>query len=227
MTLTPLTIVQIVLFVIVIPLLPLLISARWDWREAWAYAFIAILGFSTSRILAYRRHPDLLAERARMTRHQDTVSWDRLLAPLVGLGGGLIPLVAGLDARFDWSPAVAPLLRVAALVVIAAGYLLGSYALITNRFFSGVVRIQVDRKHHVVSNGPYRWVRHPGYAGALLTYLATPVLLEALWAFLPVAFISVTLVVRTRLEDRTLQQKLPGYEDYARTVPYRLLPGVW
>jgi protein-S-isoprenylcysteine O-methyltransferase Ste14 len=79
----------------------------------------------------------------------------------------------------------------------------------------------------VVSSGPYRWVRHPGYAGALLTYLATPIFLDSPWAYLPVAFLSIVLVVRTALEDRTLQERLEGYRDYAGRVRFRLLPGVW
>ena len=226
-TFSPRVIVQVLLIVVVVPMLPLLITWRWGWWEAWVYAGSAILGFAVSRALAARRHPDLLAERARMLRHDDAKSWDRLLAPLVGLGGGLIPLVAGLDVRWGWSPAFSPALKWASLAVILLGYAVSSYALIENAFFSGMVRIQSERGQRVVSSGPYRWVRHPGYAGALLTYLATPPFLDAAWAYLPVAFIAVALVVRTRLEDRTLQEELAGYREYARRVRYRLLPGVW
>jgi protein-S-isoprenylcysteine O-methyltransferase Ste14 len=143
------------------------------------------------------------------------------------LGGGLIPLTAGLDARFGPSADFSLPIELAALVVILAGYALGSYALMENRFFSGMVRIQTDRGHRVVSSGPYTWVRHPGYAGALLTYLATPLLLDSVWAFLPVVLLLIVLVVRTRLEDQTLQAELPGYSEYARRVRYRLLPGIW
>ena len=191
------------------------------------YALTCILSFATSRALAARRHPDLLAERARSMQYEDTEPWDRLLAPLVGLGGGLIPLVAGLNALFDWSPTFSPPAKILSLLIILAGYALGTYALLENPFFSGVVRIQTDRDHRAVSSGPYRWVRHPGYAGGLLTYLATPFLLDSLWAFLPVALLTIALVIRTELEDRTLQDKLEGYRDYARRVRYRLLPGVW
>jgi len=214
-------------FVVVIPLLPLLISWRWDWWEAWVYAIICILGFAISRVLAARRHPDLLAERARFMQHEDAKPWDKLLAPLVGLGGGLVPLVAGLEALFDWSPTFSLPAKTLSLVIILAGYALGSYALIENRFFSGMVRIQTDRGHQVVSSGPYRWMRHPGYAGALLAYLATPLFLDSRWTFLPAAFITILLVIRTHLEDRTLQDELEGYRDYAGRVRYRLLPGVW
>jgi protein-S-isoprenylcysteine O-methyltransferase Ste14 len=219
--------VQLLIFVVVIPFLPLLISGRWDWWEAWVYAIIYILGFVLSRMLAARRHPDLLAERARFTQHEDAKPWDKWLAPSVGLGGGLIPLVAGLDALFVWSPTFSLPVKILALAIILAGYALGSYALIENRFFSGMVRIQTDRGHHVVSSGPYRWLRHPGYAGALLVYLATPFFLDSLWAFLPTVLLTILLVIRTALEDRTLQDELVGYREYAELVRYRLLPGVW
>jgi len=226
-TITPRVVVQMLFFIVLIPFLPLLISRRWDWWEAWAYALISILGFAISRLLAARRHPDLIAERARFLQHEDAKPWDKILAPLVGLGGGLIPLVAGLDALFDWPPSFSPPLKILALAIFLAGYVLGSYALIENRFFSGMVRIQSERDQQVVSSGPYRWVRHPGYAGALWSYLAMPLLLDSGWAFLPAMFLTVVLVIRTSLEDSTLQSELAGYRDYARRVRYRLLPGVW
>ncbi len=221
------TIVQMLVFAVITSFLPLLISRQWDWWEAWVYAIIGILGFAISRFLVAQRHPDLLAERARFLQHEDAKPWDKRLAPLVGLGGALIPLVAGLDALFDWSPAFSVPVKVFALICILAGYALGSYALIENRFFSGMVRIQTDRGHHVISSGPYRWVRHPGYAGAILTYLATPFFLDSSWALLPALFITVTLIIRTNLEDQTLQAELAGYHEYAGQVRFRLLPGVW
>ncbi|MCP4428726.1 MAG: isoprenylcysteine carboxylmethyltransferase family protein [Chloroflexi bacterium] len=224
---SPRVIIQMLFFIVVIPLLPLLIARHWDWWEAWVYAAVSILGLAVSRGLAARRHPDLLAERARFIQHEDIKPWDKLLSPLLGLGGGLIPLVVGLDALFNWSPPFNLPVKIASLVVILVGYAWGTYALIENRFFSSVVRIQTERGHHVVSSGPYRWMRHPGYAGALLTYLATPVFLDSIWAFLPTLFIIVVLVVRTRLEDETLQVELAGYNDYAKRVRYRLLPGIW
>lgn len=214
-------------FIVVVPFLPLLISGNWRWWEAWTYALIGILGFVLSRALAARRHPDLLSERARFLQHEDAKAWDKILSPLVGLGGALIPLAAGLDMRLGGALPFSLTVRLLALGTILAGYVLASYALITNRFFSGMVRVQTDRGHRVVSSGPYRWLRHPGYSGALLSYLATPVFLQSWWSFLPVLFIAIVLVIRTRLEDHTLQAELPGYREYARQVVFRLLPGVW
>ncbi len=226
-TLSPRRIVLMLLIVVVVPFLPLLISGQWDWWEAWVYAVVGIFGFVISRALVARRNPDLIAERARYLQHADAKPWDRQLSLSLGVGGALIPLVAGLDARFDGSGSYSLAVILLSLGVIMAGYVLGSYALIENRFFSGMVRIQTDRGHHVVSSGPYHWVRHPGYAGALLTYLATPIFLESAWTFLPVLFTTIVLVIRTNLEDRTLHEELPGYREYAQRVRYRLLPGVW
>ena len=224
---SPRAIVLMLFFVALIPLSPLLISLRWDWWEAWVYAIVCIFGFAISRLLAARRHSDLLAERARFMQHENAKPWDRVLAPMVGLGGAFVPLVAGFDALFHWSPAFSFPVKTLALAIMLVGYALASYALIENRFFSGIVRIQVDRGHQVVSSGPYRWVRHPGYAGALLAYLATPLFLDSQWAFLPAVLITILLAVRTYMEDRVLQEELLGYRDYAKRVHYRLLPGVW
>ncbi|MFW5713089.1 MAG: methyltransferase family protein [Brevefilum sp.] len=217
----------LLVFIVGVPMLPLLISWDWAWWEAWTYAGVNFLGFVISRVLASRKHPDLIVERGKFFRHDNPEVWDKTLSPLVGLAGGLIPLVAGLDARFGISISFPLWVRLAALGLLIAGYVLGSYALITNRYFSGMVRIQSDRGHQVVNSGPYRWMRHPGYAGSLLSYLATPFLLESLWTFTPVVLISAILVLRTALEDRTLQKKLEGYREYTNEVHYRLIPGIW
>ena len=218
---------QMLFFIFVILFLPLLISGHWDWWEAWTYAITGLLGFFISRVLAAKKHPDLLAERARFAQQPDAKSWDKWLAPIVALGGGLIPLAAGLDARFGWSVPFSLPVKLVALLIILAGYALGSYALVANRYFSGMVRIQTERNHHVVSSGPYRWMRHPGYAGAILTYLAIPLFLDSRWALVPAIIISALLVLRTAWEDETLQAELEGYQAYARQIRYRLLPGVW
>jgi len=221
------TILVLIIFIVIIPMLPLLISWQWDWWEAWVFAGVNTLGFVVSRYLAGRRHPDLLAERGRLLKHDNPEPWDKRLSPLLGLFGGLIPLTAGLDMRFGSSAQFGLIIKIAAIVFLLGGYVLGSYALIANRFFSGMVRIQSERDHRVVTTGPYRWVRHPGYAGAVLSYLAAPFLLDSMWVFIPVLLTLGVIVIRTYLEDKTLQEKLDGYQEYARDVPYRLIPGVW
>jgi protein-S-isoprenylcysteine O-methyltransferase Ste14 len=220
-------VIQLLFFIVVIPFIPLLISRSWGWWEAWIYGFIYVAGFAISRVLTARRNPDLILERARFMNHENVLNWDKILAPLLGFGGGFIPIIAGFDELLAWSPGFSIPVKIIALIIILTGHILGSYALIQNRFFSGMVRIQSERGHHVISSGPYRWMRHPGYAGAIWTYLATPLFLDSGWAFIPAVFIVIVLVIRTVLEDRVLHVELKGYSEYADRVRYRLLPGIW
>ena len=223
----PALVLKLIIIVIVIPFLPLLITGDWKWWEAWVYGGINVVGFVLSRVLAGRRHPDLIAERGRFMDHENTVAWDRMLAPLLGIGGFTVPLVAGVDALGGRTLIFSLPVKAAALIFMLAGWILGTWALMENRYFSGVVRIQSDRGQQVISTGPYRMVRHPGYSGGLLTYLAVPIFLDSLWAFVPVVLLVIILVVRTRLEDKLLQEQLEGYRDYAGRVRSRLLPGIW
>lgn len=224
---TPKIIVRLAFVLIVFPLTPMIISGVWDWWEAWAYAVINILGFIVSRVLAARRNPDIISERARSMDMQDAKPWDKILSPALAFGSLLILIVAGADKGFGWTTPFTINVKLAALLVVILGYAIGSWALVENKFFSGVVRIQTDRGHRVVTTGPYRFVRHPGYAGALWTYLATPILFDSLWAFIPSLLLFAVLVLRTSLEDRTLQAELPGYAEYAQRTRYRLFPGIW
>ncbi|MDO9302740.1 MAG: isoprenylcysteine carboxylmethyltransferase family protein, partial [Anaerolineales bacterium] len=218
-------IVQMVAIVVIAPFLPMIISARWDWPQAWAYAVSSVLAFVISRLIVARKHPDLIKERARFMQAKDTKSWDKILAPLLGLGSILILIVAGLDKLYAWSPASNLTVNLIALTGIVLGYGFSSWALIENRFFAGTVRIQTERGHHVVSTGPYRIMRHPGYAGGLFGYVFIPLLLDSLWAWIPTILLVIVLVIRTSLEDKTLQAELPGYKEYAQKTRHRLLPG--
>lgn len=207
--------------------LPLLVSWRWNWWEGWAFAFLFLGNFVISRALLAWLNPDLVQERDRSLQHENTKPWDKVLAPLMAFGGVLISTVAGVNVRFDSSPAFTLPVQLVALLIILAGFALGTWAMIENRFFSGVVRIQSDRGHRVVSGGPYRWVRHPGYAAVLWVYLAIPFFLNSLWALVPAVLLIVLIFIRTTLEDRFLQEELQGYRAYADRVPHRLLPGIW
>lgn len=224
---TPRVLIILLVFIVIVPLLPMIISWQWNWWEAWVYAAINILGFSISRFIAGRKNPDLLVERGKYLDHQNPEKWDKALSPLLGLAGGAIPIVAGLDRLFGPSAQFGLIVKIIAIIGMVAGFALGSYALIANRFFSGMVRIQTERGHQVVTSGPYRWIRHPGYAGGLISYLATPFLLDSWWALIPVGLEIVILFVRTSLEDQALQEKLDGYQAYTERVRNRLIPGIW
>ena len=127
-------------------------------------------------------------------------------------------IVAGLDHRVGWSPAFPLWLIALGFILIGLGYAFAAWALAENRFFSSVVRIQVDRGHVVCDTGPYGFVRHPGYAGNLLALPGIVLALSSMWALIPAAVALIIAVIRTALEDRTLQEELPGYRDYAQRV---------
>jgi len=207
---------------------PFLAAGRLDWLPAWALVALTLTANAISRIIPARRHPDLLVERARFVEGRDVKPWDRLLMPIVGIIGPLATwIVAGLDERFVWLPVVPLALQIAAFLVVAAGSALATWAMAENRFFSAVVRIQRDRGHSVVSTGPYRFVRHPGYAGGVLAAIGMPLALGSAWALIPGVLSAGAIAARTALEDRTLHEELDGYREYAARVRYRLLPGVW
>ncbi|PTY03116.1 isoprenylcysteine carboxyl methyltransferase [Opitutaceae bacterium EW11] len=204
----------------------LLISAgRADYWQAWAYGVIsAAMNFCTYVIL--KRNPQVAAERAKIGEGSKT--WDKVLLGL-GLLLTLITLVlAGLDCGRFHSGAQLPsgsFVFGAVLTILGAAMFLS--AMNENRFFSAAVRIQAERGHSVCSSGLYRIVRHPGYSGMIVGTIGLPLLLASAWSCIP-AFLSVLLlIVRTRLEDRTLAEELPGYRGYQQSTPYRLMPGVW
>jgi protein-S-isoprenylcysteine O-methyltransferase Ste14 len=216
-----------IVFIAVLPLLPIFISGKWNWWEVWGYAVLSIVSFILSRYIAGKKNPGLLAERAKYTEHDDAEKWDKILSPLMGSGGVLILVVVGLDALYDWTMPLSLFLRLVGIGLLFTGHILGAYALYENTFFSGMVRLQTDRGHYVIDTGPYAWVRHPGYAGALLTYFGTPLFLNSWWAFIPTIFMITILVYRTSKEDAFLQENLPGYKDFTEKTQYRLFPGIW
>ncbi len=217
------------LIMVLIMLGTLLVSAgRFYWWEAWAYACTGLLVLLGSRAVLIWKHPDLARERYRAHELADVKEWDRYLMPFTALIAPIISwIIAGLDQRFSWSPDLPNWVQIIALVVIQLGSLLGSWAMIANRFFSSQVRIQTDRGHSVVKEGPYSYIRHPGYAGGLISWLAAPVFFSSWWLIIPTALAIMASVIRTALEDRMLQEELPGYREYAEVVKYRLIPGVW
>jgi len=212
-----------------IPLILLVCGGDFGWWQAWVYALLIVATSIGGRIWAERRHPGLLAERQNIEKiKQSAKAWDKVLAPLMALSL-VFPLVivAGLDHRRGWSPVFPLWLIVLGFILISLGYAFAMWAFIENRFFSSTVRIQTDRGHVVCDSGPYRIVRHPGYAGNILPLLGIVLALGSVWTLIPAAVALIISVIRTALEDQTLQEELPGYRDYARRVHYRLIPGIY
>ena len=187
---------------------------------------IAHGGAGGSALYVWRKNPELVRRRGEVG--EGTQSWDILVLGLFGVSYCAVLVVAPLDAvRYRWSTMSTWLWPLGAVMYLT-GVLGVTWAMVANTHFEKFVRIQKDRGHQVVDTGPYRIIRHPGYAAALLSLpLATPLLLGFWWACVPAVVAALCLAVRTALEDRFLQAELAGYQDYARRVPYRLLPRIW
>jgi protein-S-isoprenylcysteine O-methyltransferase Ste14 len=188
--------------------------------------FWALIGFNVVLMSTAARaiEPDLMWERLRPAPGGVDRSLRWLMLPF--LLAQLI--VAGLDVgRFGWSGPVPLVVHGTGLLLFVSGIALAMRAMVVNRFFSPVVRIQVERGHRLITEGPYRFVRHPGYAGMLLSFLGSGLVLGSWWSLLPLIPAVVLILRRTILEDRYLREHLEGYVGYAERVRYRLLPGVW
>lgn len=197
------------------------------WPEAWVFlAEIGIVGLASSLIIA-KHDPALLRERMGPMVQKDQKGWDKALLPVFFVLWLGQYVVAALDAvRFEISHV--PLwLKVVGALSIAIGFYVVHIVMRTNTFAAPVVKIQSERKHQVISTGPYAYVRHPMYGGAILLALGTPLLLGS-WYGVALGIMSiVVLALRAVLEEETLKRELEGYDAYAASVPYRLVPGVW
>ena len=169
---------------------------------------------------------DVVFERAHPG--PGTKWWDKVFFVLYIPALLCVFIVSALDAgRFHWSPVLPPLLYVISLLVFLLSYSAILWCMWTNKFFSSTVRIQTERGHYVIQTGPYRFVRHPGYFAAIFWFISVSLVLGSFYGLIPVAVVIMLLFVRTYLEDSTLKKELPGYSDYAKNVPFRLIPYIW
>jgi protein-S-isoprenylcysteine O-methyltransferase Ste14 len=198
-----------------------------DWPQAWillaAYGGLGLL----SGLAISRHDPELLRERMRGPIQKGQKSWDKVLLSIFFALWMTQYVVCGLDAvRFHLSDV--PLwLQVAGALAIALGYYAFHVVIMTNTFAAPVVKIQSERKHQVISTGPYAYVRHPMYAGAVLLILGTPLLLGSWYGLIWAAAMIAILALRAVKEENTLKAELEGYDAYAARVRYRLVPGIW
>jgi protein-S-isoprenylcysteine O-methyltransferase Ste14 len=198
---------------------------RLDWWPGWFFVVFLVIVYGISALVLWRVNPAIYRARSRF--QPGTKRWDRiLLALMLPAMVAEIPL-ATLDAgRMLWS--VVPLLIVVfGYFLIAAGIALSAWAQAVNRFFEPGVRIQRERGQHVITSGPYKFIRHPGYVGAIMIFVGLAFSLASWWALIPAAFASAILILRTSWEDALLRAELDGYADYARNTRFRLVPGIW
>lgn len=216
------TAVSIVLIVAAVRLL----AGRWDLPMVWAILGIFLGAMIIAWLVIFRKDPELLKERRESGPGAER--WDRIWLRVYTIFLLATLIVALLDVgRFHWSDTMPLGLQIAGLLASTASLALSGWAMAENTFFSEVVRIQEDRGHRVVTSGPYRVVRHPGYAGNIVAWPCIALALGSWFAVLLSAVIVVLFIVRTAWEDRALQTGLEGYAEYAERVRYRLVPGLW
>jgi protein-S-isoprenylcysteine O-methyltransferase Ste14 len=215
----------VVFFGVIPAVLTFSLAGRWDLWNVWAYAGMLAI-FSFLQILSiYRKNPDLLKERGSRTTHRGRAYW-MAHTPLLMLLF-LQPGIVGLDQRFHWSDIVPLSGMVAGLAIVAIGWGLIIWATSVNSFSTSAVQTQVHHAQRVISEGPYALMRHPGYAGSILAFVASGLALNSLVSMLLVLVIVPILAYRTMLEDQMLRDELAGYAEYAAKVRYRLIPGIW
>jgi protein-S-isoprenylcysteine O-methyltransferase Ste14 len=195
------------------------------WIRGWVWVISTLLLETGTLMVLAKYAPETLNQRG--TWHAGVKSFDKLFIICWLLIGELItPVIAGLDRRFEWSHMPTVTLY-CGIILVAFAWSFGTWAMVTNEHFEQFVRIQTDRKHQVVTSGPYRIIRHPGYGAHILGAVAMPLILGTWWTFIPAGAVILLFILRTTLEDRTLRTELEGYEAYAQKTRCRLLPGVW
>jgi protein-S-isoprenylcysteine O-methyltransferase Ste14 len=200
-------------------------AGTFDWPEAWLFLFLYVFAVAGMVRWLKKNNPELLKER--MSRRKDAETWDKIILYNYSILAMTMLAVAGLDAvRYQWTH-VPLVLKVVGFLGFIPAYMLIFWTMTQNRYLSEVVRIQEERGHEVCTTGPYRYVRHPMYVGVIFFVFCLPLALGSFFALLLSAVILIVFLLRTSLEDKTLQKELPGYEEYAKQVRYKLIPGVW
>jgi protein-S-isoprenylcysteine O-methyltransferase Ste14 len=203
-----------------------LAAGRLDIFRVWLLLGIDYLGVIVISMIFWKLAPELANQRASIK--EGTKPWDKIfLAVYFFISLIAFPIVAGLDVgRFQWSELHINF-AIVGVILFALCVAFGSWAIVVNRFFETTVRIQTDRGHKVITTGPYRFVRHPGYLSMILGALSASLIIGSLYSLIPCGLAIIAVLVRTYLEDRTLQDELNGYQEYAERVRWRLVPGIW
>ena len=196
--------------------------------RGWCYVVISFIGMFGGIAVVSKFDPELVNQRGLCKKQKDTENWDKIILRIyVIVGFWVLPVIIGLDAgRFQWSN-LGIHFGIAGGVLFIIGSVLIHWAMLVNRHFEGSVRIQRDRGHIVITRGPYRIVRHPGYVGLMLWGISTPFIIGSVYGLIPGGIGIILLIIRTSLEDKLLRRELSGYVEYTQRVRYRLVPGLW
>ncbi len=218
-------ILQLLLLVFVQAVLLFASAGSLTWGAGWLYIGLYVLMLAVASLVILPGHQDVVVERSKGT--SGAKAWDLWVTRLVAIPSLGVLIVAGLDWRWGWTPPYSIWLTVLGGLGFVLGYVIVVWAMLSNPFFAQVVRIQADRGHVAVTDGPYRLIRHPGYFGMMISFLGSIFLLGSLYGLICFAFYVIVVVIRTALEDKTLRAELPGYVEYSARTRYRLMPGVW
>ena len=199
-----------------------------DLPRAWIYFIMIQVYYIIGTILIAVTNPALMNVRGARRSKVDSKSWDKILVPVYGIFAFYLqPALMGLDVgRYNWS-GLSGSWMIAGIVIFTMGFIINYWAMYVNTHFETNVRIQSDRDHKVIQDGPYRLARHPGYTGIILTHMAAPLILGSFYGLFAGVLAAITLIIRTSMEDRTLQLELDGYLAYKQKTKYRLIPGIW
>jgi protein-S-isoprenylcysteine O-methyltransferase Ste14 len=196
-----------------------------NWPEAWIFILLYFSIVSGVLLWLKKKSPGLLKERTAPKK--DSKGWDKIIISAYTLLIVALLIVTGLDAkRFGWSD-VPLLIKVLGFLGYLPAIGFAFWAMLENAYASNVVRIQEDRGHEVCTSGPYRFMRHPMYVGVIFGVIFIPLSLGSYYALILSGLAIILFIIRTALEDKTLQEELPGYKDYTQKVRYRLFPGIW
>jgi len=202
----------------------ILFVTAWSFKWSWAWIFIST-GVIILIINAMVLPKEVIEERGK--KKENVKKWDKILTtinifPLLG-----IYVLSGLDYRFHWTNSLSSGIHIIGLALVFLGSMIFTWSMVSNKFFSTMVRIQDDRDHKVATKGPYKYVRHPGYVGFIIMCIATPVSLGSLYALTMAILVCIIFIIRTKLEDKTLAAELSGYKEYSKQVKYKLIPFLW
>lgn len=200
-------------------------AGTWDILRGWIYFILTAIVVLISNVIVAINNPGLLDQRSRLQK--GTKGWDKLWLfsfMLIFLYG--MPFIAGYDIGRLGNQIGGASMYIGLFSFLISSFIVG-WAMSVNKFFEASVRIQEDRGHHVISDGPYRFVRHPGYAGMIFWAIGFPLAVGSRLALFVGLAMLLSLALRTFFEDRTLHRELEGYAEYAAKVKYRLIPYIW
>ena len=220
-----LRILQLLVLVLIQAALLFVSAGTLGWSAGWWYIGLYVLMLAAATFVMIPNRKEVIEERSKGA--QGGKRWDTWLTRLMIIPSLGLLVLAGLDQRWSWTPPLPAWVRLSGGLLFLLGYALVLWAMYANKFFSQVVRIQTERGHVAVTAGPYRIVRHPGYLGITTSMLGAVFLLDCPYGLACFLLYLVLIILRTRLEDRTLLAELPGYPEFAARTKFRLVPGLW